>query len=182
MVRLTNTYNIMKKLFFLPLVAMLCFGCSKSGSEGDLSLQKAGASQTDVIAISNMIDRTTLYSDSYVDYTDANGRIQTVCLNDGLSPDIEILSGSSITFRLVLWQLNEGKLYCAIRNETFVDDDCEYRDRTSGGVYENLTTFSQIRKEVVIKKPWGQISIWASMEDFSEGALDSGEYCICPND
>lgn len=169
----------MKKLLFLPLAAMLCFGCSKSGSEGDLTLQKTNTAQTDVIAISNMIDRTTLYSDSYVDYTDANGRMQTVCLNDGLSPDIEILSGSSITFRLVLWQLNEGKLYCAIRNETYVDDECNLG---SGGVYENLTTFSQIRKEVVIKKPWGQISIWASMEDFSEGALDSGAYCRCPND
>lgn len=177
----------MKKLFFFPLAAMLCFGCSKTESnENAVSLvaQEAGNSMTDVIAVSNMIDYTTVGSDSYVDYTDENGRAQTVCLNDHLSPIIEIQSGTSITYRLHIWPLNGGKLYSAVRNELYVDDDCEYRNATNGCIYANLTTLTQVNTEVVIKHPGAgdQISIWASTEDFSEGLLDSGLYCRCPND
>lgn len=177
----------MKKLLFLPLAAMLCFACSRSESIDQpalLSAQNAAGSQTTVIAVSNMIDYDLAGSDSYVDYTDANGQPQTVCLNDHLSPNIEILSGTSITYRLHIWPLNGGKLYCAVRNEHYVDDDCEYRNETSGGVYANLTTQTEVNTSVVIKHPKvsDQISIWASTEDFSEGYLDSGRYCRCPND
>lgn len=173
----------MKKLLFLPLAAMLCFGCSKSTSESDLSLQKADASQTVVIAVSNMIDTETVGSDSYVDYTDEYGQLQTVCLNDGSSPVIEIQTGTSIKYRLHIWSLSGGKIYCAVRNELYVDDDCDFRNVTNGCIYANLTTLTQVNTEVVIKHPGvgDQISIWASTADFSEGALDEGRYCRCPN-
>lgn len=174
----------MKKLLILPLAATLCFACSKSGpTDSPLPpvAQKAAASATDVIAVSNMIDYDRAGSDSYVDYTDAAGQSRTVCLNDHLSPDIEILAGTPITFRLHIWPLDGGKLYAALRNETFVDDDCIYHNTTSGGVYANLTTLTEVDTQVVIKRPFGQISIWAGTEDFSEGALDSGEFCWCPN-
>lgn len=96
----------------MPLAAVLCFGCSKSEwveAPSPMAVGQAPDVQTVVLAISDMIDRDVLGCDTYVDYTDGSGQRKTESLNGLSSPEIEILQGTDVAFRVHVWDPQGGK-------------------------------------------------------------------------
>lgn len=70
----------MKKLLFLPLAALLCFGCSKDALQGDtpdIAKQKAPAQEYVEIAFNNYVSGG-LINNSSVEYVDEYGQRQTL--------------------------------------------------------------------------------------------------------
>ena len=70
----------MKKLLFLPLAAMLCFGCSKDAFQGDIpeiAKQEAQAQEYIEVAFNNYVSGG-LTNNSSVEYVDEYGQHQTL--------------------------------------------------------------------------------------------------------
>lgn len=70
----------MKKLLFLPLAAMLCFGCSKEALQSDtpeIAKQEASTQEYVEVAFNNYVSGG-LTNNSYVEYVDEYGNRQTL--------------------------------------------------------------------------------------------------------
>lgn len=165
----------MRKAFLLPLAAVLCFGCSKSEwveAPSPMAVGQAPDVQTVVLAISNMIGHDVLGCDTYVDYTDGSGQRQTESLNGLSSPEIEILQGTDVAFRVHVWDPQGGKIYCAVRHEN-CDEGCPLHPEGKAPWFDDLSAVGQVQRTLVIRNiaESGQYSVWAALEDFSDGVL-----------
>ena len=75
----------MKKLLFLPLAAMLCFGCSKEVAQAENpGVAMQNANQTINLIFYNEVDNSSFINDSYIEYEDASGQRQTYYPEEGM--------------------------------------------------------------------------------------------------
>lgn len=164
----------MKKLLFLPLIALLCFGCTKdsslAGQPDPVDITELnGPDPTEwdyvYVAFNYMVDTWAFTNDSYVEYTDENGNINSVPWTATI--EAKVKKGTSIILHIDIRQNNGGsdKIYCAVRREI-------------GGAYEILRNFTGTGplSGTVLTVPVDDandfIGLWASLEDFSGGELD----------
>ena len=71
----------MKKILFLPLAALLCFGCSKDALQSDtpaIAKQEAATVQEYVEVAFNNYVSGGLINESYIEYVDEYGQRQTL--------------------------------------------------------------------------------------------------------
>ena len=163
----------MKKLLFLPLIALLCFGCSKDASLAGKSntvdmagLNGPGPTEWGYVyvAFNYMVDTWAFTNDSYIEYTDENGNAQSVPWTTTIEANVK--KGTTITLHIDIRLANGGsdKIYCAVRRE-------------NSGVYDILRNFtgtgplSGTVLTVPINDANDYIGLWASLEDFSGGEL-----------
>lgn len=94
----------MKKSFFLLLTAILCFGCSKENALGDLpDIAKQNVPDPTVeVQLGNFVDETDFINDSYIEYEDGNGRIQTHYLAGMNTHFLNIRKNSLLTIHVVI--------------------------------------------------------------------------------
>lgn len=163
----------MKKLIFLPLMILLCFGCSKDASLAgkpdpvDITeLNGPGSTEWDYVYVTFncMVDSWILTNDSYVEYTDEYGDVHSVPWTTAI--EAKVKKGTAITLHIDIRQNNgeNDKIYCAVRREI-------------SGVYEVLGNFTGTGplSGTVLTVPVDDandfIGLWASLEDFSGGEL-----------
>lgn len=163
----------MKKLVFLPLIALLCFGCSKDAFLADKSntvdmaeLNGPGPTEWDYVYVTfnYMVDSWTLTNDSYVEYTDEYGDVQSVPWTTTI--EAKVKKETVITLHIDIRRANGGsdKIYCAVRRETGGAD----------GILKNFTGTGPLSGTVLtipVDDANDYIGLWASLEDFSGGEL-----------
>lgn len=150
----------MKKLLFLPLAAMLCFGCSKTEMAGDdpqalaLNAQNAkkAVNETINVLFSNKLEEHVLFTDNTtVEYTDVNGQRQVIRMENGnIGYEFTILAGSSITVNYdLVYNGPEQKVYAGLYGVAMYDgynvELCSYNLDNGTTTYRGAYTIDNIQ-------------------------------------
>lgn len=162
----------MKKLLSLSLAALLCFGCSKdtalSGADVPNMAETNGFGPAtrsyNTVWFNYMVDKWDFVNESYVEYTDEYGNVQSVPWATTIEANVQ--PGSSAVLHIDIREINgnnDKKIYCAVRRAH------------EGGytILENYTGTGHLSGTLTVELgfPNDFIELWASLEDFSGGEL-----------